>query len=140
MVFTRDYFSNTVLIFNYQLIFEVLRMNKNINKIQNLEYFIRKRKNNYAQKNMERERSISTEKWVKNEYSTSRCNHVNVITFYHYGLSWFIYRQYSYFEPPENIRKSLLFWHFQEGQKWTLRRHRLRIFNNFKILQFPFLF
>ena len=37
-------------------------MNKNINKIQNLEYFIRKRKNNYAQKNMERERSISTEK------------------------------------------------------------------------------
>ena len=76
MVFTRDYFSKTVLIFNYQLIFEVLRMNKNINKIQNLEYFIRKRKNNYAQKNMERERSISTEKWVKNEYSTSRCNHV----------------------------------------------------------------
>ena len=76
MVFTRDYFSNTVLIFNYQLIFEVLRMNKNINKIQNLEYFIRKRKNNYAQKNMEREKSISTEKWVKNEYSTSRCNHV----------------------------------------------------------------
>ena len=62
MVFTRDYFSNTVLIFNYQLIFEVLRMNKNINKIQNLEYFIRKRKNNYAQKDMERERSISTEK------------------------------------------------------------------------------
>ena len=62
MVFTRDYFSNTVLIFNYQLIFEVLRMNKNINKIQNLEYFIRKRKNNYAQKNMEREKSISTEK------------------------------------------------------------------------------
>ena len=62
MVFTRDYFSKTVLIFNYQLIFEVLRMNKNINKIQNLEYFIRKRKNNYAQKNMEREKSISTEK------------------------------------------------------------------------------
>ena len=62
MVFTRDYFSNTVLIFNYQLIFEVLRMNKNINKIQNLEYFGRKRKNNYAQKNMEREKSISTEK------------------------------------------------------------------------------
>ena len=76
MVFTRDYFSNTVLIFNYQLIFEVLRMNKNINKIQNLEYFGRKRKNNYTQKNMEREKSISTEKWVKNEYSTSRCNHV----------------------------------------------------------------
>ena len=62
MVFTRDYFSNTVLIFNYQLIFEVLRMNKNINKIQNLEYFGRKRKNNYTQKNMEREKSISTEK------------------------------------------------------------------------------
>ena len=33
------------------------------------------------------------------------------------------------FDPPENIRKPLLFWCFQGDQKWTLRRNGLRLSN-----------